>query len=94
MQSFEILKRPIITEKSTLLQEQGRYAFEVASHATKLDIESAVEKAFNVKVVKVNTVTMRGKAKRFGPKIRYAKSWKKAIVTLKQGDKITLFEGV
>ena len=94
MNSFDILRRPIVTEKSTLLQEQGRYAFEVSVRATKHDIKRAVEAAFNVKVVKVNTMNMKGKPKRFGPRLVMQKSWKKAIVILAPGETITIFEGV
>ena len=94
MNSFDILRRPIVTEKSTLLQEQGRYAFEVSVRATKHDIKRAVEAAFDVKVVKVNTMNVKGKGKRFGPRIVMQPSWKKAIVKLAPGDTITIFEGV
>jgi large subunit ribosomal protein L23 len=94
MNSFDILRRPIVTEKSTLLQEQGRYAFEVSVRATKHDIKRAVEEAFDVKVLKVNTMNMKGKPKRFGPRLLMQKSWKKAIVSLAPGETITIFEGV
>ncbi len=91
---FTILRRPLVTEKSTLLQEQNRYSFEVSPQATKLEIKEAVQDAFNVKVTKVNTMTVQGKRKRFGPKFSQKKNWKKAIVTVSQGDSITIFEGV
>jgi len=94
MNSFDILRRPIITERSTMLQERGRYVFEVATGSTKLQIKEAVEEAFDVKVVKVNTMNVRGKTKRFGPREMLARSWKKAVVTLQAGDSITIFEGV
>ena len=94
MHSFEILRRPIITEKSTLLSENWRYVFEVAKKAGKHDIKRAVEEAFDVSVTRVNTMAVKGKRKRFGPKITTQRSWKKAIVTLAPGDTITLFEGV
>jgi large subunit ribosomal protein L23 len=94
MNSFDILRRPIVTEKSTLLQEQGRYSFEVAVRATKHEIKRAVEAAFDVKVLKVNTMNMKGKPKRFGPRLVMQKSWKKAIVILAPGETITIFEGV
>ena len=94
MHAFQILRRPVITEKSTLLSEQGRYVFEVAKSATKHDIKRAVEEAFEVTVVRVHTMSVRGKRKRFGPRITTLRSWKKAIVTLAPGDSITLFEGV
>ena len=94
MHPYQTLRRPVITEKSTLLSEQGRYVFEVAKSATKHDIKRAVEEAFDVTVVRVNTMAVRGKRKRFGPRITTLRSWKKAIVTLAPGDTITLFEGV
>jgi large subunit ribosomal protein L23 len=94
MNSFDILRRPIVTEKSTLLQEQERYSFEVAVRATKHEIKRAVEAAFDVKVLKVNTMNMKGKPKRFGPRLVMQKSWKKAIVILAPGETITIFEGV
>ena len=94
MQVFDILRRPVITEKSTILQELGRYTFEVAPNATKHQIKEAVEEAFNVDVLQVNTMHVRGKRKRFGPRIAQGRSWKKAIVLLSPGDTITIFEGV
>ena len=94
MDSFDVLKRPVITEKSTLFQEMGRYVFEVAPKATKHEIKRAVEQIFDVKVLKVNTMNVRGKSKRFGPRNAVQPSWKKAIVKLAPGDTITIFEGV
>ena len=94
MQVFDILRRPVITEKSTILQEEGRYTFEVAPNATKHQIKEAVEEAFNVDVLQVNTMHVREKRKRFGPRIAQGRSWKKAIVLLSPGDTITIFEGV
>jgi large subunit ribosomal protein L23 len=77
-----------------MLQERGGYAFEVASKATKPQIKVAVEKAFKVKVLKVNVMTMPGKMKRVGRKYVMTPSWRKAVVTLSPGDKIEFFEGV
>ena len=94
MQGYDVLRRPIITEKSTLMQENGRYAFEVSPGATKHQIQRAVMDAFDVKVIKVNTMNVRGKRKRFGPRVSAKRSWKKALVTLAPGDTITIFEGV
>ena len=91
---YAILRRPVVTEKSTLLQEGGRYVFEVAPSATKLEIKEAVESAFDVKVEKVNTMNVKGKKKRFGPKFSQMRSWKKAVVSVAPGQSITLFEGV
>ena len=94
MHLYEILRRPLITEKSTALQAQGKYAFEVAREANKPQIKQAVEKAFKVKVTSVNVMTVAGKRRMLGRRQLPAHPWKKAIVTLKPGDKIELFEGV
>ena len=95
MHPFEIIRRPIITEKSTLLQDQGRYTFEVAPSATKHQVKEAVQEAFDVKVVKVNTMMVRGRrTRRMGPRITKSKTWKKAVVQLAPSSRITIFEGV
>jgi large subunit ribosomal protein L23 len=94
MHLYEVLRRPLITEKSTALQEINKYAFEIADGANKLMIKQAVEKAFKVTVMGVNVVTVRGKTKRMGRRLVHSNPWKKAIVTLKAGDKIEFFEGV
>jgi len=94
MHLYEVLRRPLITEKSTLLKEQSRYAFEVAPEANKRQIKEAVETAFKVKVVKVNVMRMPGKTRRIGRRQVLTPSWKKAVVTLQPGQKIEFFEGV
>ena len=94
MNLYEVLRRPLITEKSTLLQAQNKYQFEIADGANKPMIKQAVEKAFKVKVTGVNVVTVRGKSKRMGRRTVMTPPWKKAVVTLKPGDKIEFFEGV
>ncbi len=94
MHLHEVLHRPLITEKSTTLQAQGKYAFEVAGEANKLQVKQAVEKAFNVKVTAVNVMKVPGKTRRIGRRQVLTQPWKKAIVTLKSEDKIELFEGV
>lgn len=94
MHLYEVLRRPLITEKNTALQAQGKYAFEVAREANKQQIKQAVEKAFKVNVLAVNVMTVPGKTRRVGRRQVLTQSWKKAIVTLKPGDKIELFEGV
>ncbi len=94
MQLFEVLRNPLVTEKNTSLQSQGKYAFKVDSDANKVQIKQAVEKAFKVTVTSVNIMTVRGKEKRVGRKQVAGSPWKKAIVTLKPGDKIQIFEGV
>ena len=94
MHLYEVLRRPLITEKNTDLQAQGKYAFEIAQEANKPQIKQAVEKAFNVKVTAVNVLTVPGKRRRVGRRVVLTPSWKKAIVTLQPGDKIGFFEGV
>ncbi len=94
MNHYQVLRRPLITEKNTILQAQGKYAFEVAGESNKHQVKQAVEKAFNVKVTAVNVMTVPGKGRRVGRREVVTPSWKKAIVTLQPGDKIELFEGV
>ena len=93
MKLMEVLRRPVITEKSSLLQERGRYAFEVAPGANKFQVREAVERAFNVHVQGVNIIRVHGKQKRFRKRIAARPSWKKAVVTLKPGERIEIFEG-
>jgi len=94
MNVYEVLRRPLITEKSTVLQEKNKYAFEIAHKATKHEVKIAVEKAFKVNVTQVNIVNLHGKQKRLGRRIMRTPSWKKAVVTLIPGQKIEFFEGV
>ncbi|HXG38210.1 MAG TPA: 50S ribosomal protein L23 [Bacteroidota bacterium] len=93
-----IIRRPIITEKITLLQDKRQYAFEVDPNANKIEIGRAVEKKFNVTVESVRTMRVGGKKRtqltRSGRFQGRTRSWKKAIVTLKEGDKIDYFENV
>jgi large subunit ribosomal protein L23 len=92
---YDILRRPVITEKNTYLMEQGKYTFEVANGANKIQIAEAVETCFpNVKVVNVNTMLMPRKQRRRGRIIGTVPGWKKAVVTLREGDRIEMFEGV
>jgi len=93
MQHYEILRRPLITEKYGGQQAYGKHAFEVAMTATKPQIKQAVEKAFKVQVTTVNVLRVAGKRRRRGRRLLPAHPWKKAIVTLKTGDKIEIFEG-
>ena len=94
MHSYEVLHRPLITEKNTMLVEQNKYAFEVARNANKPQIKDAVEKAFKVKVASVNVMHVPGKMRRAGRQRGMTSPWKKAVVTLEPGNKIELFEGV
>ena len=95
MHLYEVLRRPLITEKNTAIQSpQGKYAFEVLEGANKEQIKQAVEKTFKVSVTQVNVMTVPGKRRRMRGREVTSPSWKKALVTLKPGDKIELFEGV
>lgn len=91
---YDVLLRPIITEKSTILKEMAnQYAFQVKRDATKIDIRRAVEKVFKVKVVSVRISVMEGKKRRVGKFSGKRPDWKKAIVKLSPKDKIPIFEG-
>jgi large subunit ribosomal protein L23 len=94
VQLFEVIRRPLVTEKNTIQQGQGKYAFEVAGNSNKVEVKEAVEKAFKVTVTAVNIISVRGSEKRVGRRKVAGSSWKKAVVTLKTGDKIQIFEGV
>ena len=90
----DVVKRPLITEKSERNREAARqYAFEVHRDATEIQVRSAVEKLFAVHVTAIRTSIARGKNKRVGKNIGRRPNWKKAVVTLKQGETISLFEG-
>ncbi len=94
MDVHEVLERPIITEKSNDQMALGKYTFRVALHATKPEIKRAVEEIFKVQVVSVQTMRVRGKLRRQGRTYGYRSDWKKAIVQLKDGQSIQIFEGV
>lgn len=94
MHLLEVLRRPIVTEKNTRLLAQNKYTFEVARAANKPQIKEAVEKAFKVRVAGVRVIQVPAKTRRFGRHLSRTPAWKKAVVTLAQGDKIELFEGV
>ena len=94
MEARDILMKPIITEKSTALMQEGKYTFRVPLAATKIQIRQAVEDVFKVKVAAVNTMRYEGKMKRMGRYQGRRSDWKKAIVTLKPGESIEFFEGV
>jgi len=89
----QIIRRPIVlTEKANVLREkQNQVVFEVARAANKVQIKDAVQKLFNVKVTDVNTMVMRGKERRMGRGYSRMQNWKKAVVTLKEGDSIDFF---
>ena len=93
MSPEQVIRRPImLTEKSNQLREMNKVVFEVARTANKIQIRDAVQKMFNVKVVEVNTLVMRGKDRRMGRGYAKMQNWKKAMVTLKEGDAIDFFE--
>jgi len=96
MNSYDIIIRPIITERAMSAVADKKYVFEVAKDAGKIEIKKAVEEIFGVKVAKVNTINVNGKAKRLGAaRPGKTKSWKKAYVQLTEDSKtIELFEGM
>lgn len=90
----DLVRRPLVTEKATLLMEQNKYTFEVAPKATKPQIKAAIEYLFEVKVVSVNTQRSPLKKRRVGKFVGFKPHYKRAIVTLAEGDSITLFPEV
>jgi large subunit ribosomal protein L23 len=90
---YNAIKRPLVTEKNSVLAEQGIYVFEVDKKANKTEIKKAVEKYFRVKVKSVKTAVCRGRAKRTKFGVGQPTTWKKALVRLNAGEKIGLFEG-
>lgn len=94
MDPRDIIKKPVVTEKSTRLMEMNKYCFLVDPRASKMQIKDAIETIFNVKVVAVNTMRGLGKLKRMGRYEGRRPHWKKAIVTLEPGSRIEYFEGV
>ena len=91
---YQVLRRPVITEKATLVGEYNQVTFEVALDATKPEIGSAVEKLFKVKVTAVNTIRQNGKTKRFRGRLGKRNDFKKAIVRLAEGDSIDVTTGL
>ena len=94
MELYQVLRRPLITEKGTALQEVDKYTFEVATAANKLEIKQAVEVTFGVNVLDVNTMRVRGHRRRFGRQMTpgMTAAWKKAVVTLRPGQTIKYFD--
>jgi large subunit ribosomal protein L23 len=91
MKQTEVIRRPLITEKTTQLRETGTLVFEVAPHATKIEVKRAVEKLFGAKVASVRTAVSHGKMKRQGRFVGQRSDWKKAYVKLREGEKIPEF---
>jgi large subunit ribosomal protein L23 len=95
MHVYEVIKRPIDTEKTRYQAEDGKYTFEVDRRANKQQVKEAVEQIFDVEVLSVNTMNMPAKRGRYGRRMVTRKpAWKKAIVTLAPGERIDIFEGV
>ena len=90
---YEVIKRPLVTEKNSILSEQGIYAFEVDKKATKVEVKQSVEKLFRVKVSNVRTLICRGRSKKTRLGVSAPRYWKKAFVKLSPGEKIEMFEG-
>ena len=90
----DLLIRPVITEKTSVMMQDNKYTFKVPLTANKTEIRQAVEKIFNVKVEKVNTVRVLGKTKRMGRYVSKRSDYKKAIVKLAEGNTIQIFEGM
>ncbi len=93
-EKYDIIRRPIITEKATMASETGTLAFEVAMGSSKADIKSAIEELFNVKVKAVNTLIVKGKVKRFRGQMGRRRDMKKAYITLKEGNTIDVNSGL
>lgn len=91
---FDVIRKPLITEKSTLLSEHNKATFQVSGTATKTQIKEAVEALFGAKVKSVNTLNVKGKVKRFRGKIGTRPDTKKAVVTLEEGQSIDFMAGV
>lgn len=89
---YDVIARPVVTEKGSILRENNQFVIEVAKDATKNEIKDAVEKLFKVKVAAVNTTVMPGKWRRVGKSTAKTSSWKKAVVTLKDGEKFDFIE--
>lgn len=97
LDAYSTIIRPVVSEKSTALGELGKYVFEVAPGANKIQIKHAVEEAFankKVQVSEVNILHVMGKERRRGRSVGMTRSWKKAVVTLRAGQRLDLFEGV
>ena len=95
MDMYQVVIKPLVTEKGTMMLSEGNWVtFRVHPDANKIEVREAIQKIFSVSVLQVNTQIVRGKRKRFGKTMGQSKAWKKAMVQLKEGDKIEVFEGV
>ncbi len=93
-EKFDIIRRPIITEKATMASESGTLAFEVAMECSKKEIKTAIEDLFSVKVKAVNTLIIKGKTKRFRGQLGRRRNMKKAYITLEEGNTIDVNSGL
>jgi large subunit ribosomal protein L23 len=91
---WDVLERPLVSEKSMMLSDAGRYVFRCKLEANKIEIRKAVETLYKVKVVDISTMRVRGKVRRVGRWVGKTVAWKKAIVTLAPGQRIDILEGV
>lgn len=92
--AYDVIIKPVVTEKTVDMMEAGKYTFKVARDANKFEIKKAVQDIFKVEVVNISTMNVRGKLKRQGRSQGMTPAWKKAIVTLKEGQSIEVFEGL
>jgi large subunit ribosomal protein L23 len=90
--SYDIIKRPLITEKTTYLVDQGKYTFEVMQGVNKVEIKKAIEELFDVTVVSINVINVRKKPRRVGKHDGFTAAVRKAIVTLQEGQTLDVFE--
>jgi len=93
-EAYKVLVKPLVTEKATDLVSQNQYSFVVAAKANKIEIKKAIKSLYGLEPLTVNIINMRGKFVRTGKTSGKKKNWKKAIITLKAGDKIEIYEGV
>jgi large subunit ribosomal protein L23 len=94
MQPSQVIIRPVVSEKTFVLAEAGKYTFRVHDKAHKTQIRQAIEQLFDVKVVEVRTATVKSKPKRRGQTAGRTRSWKKAMVQVSEGDTIPIFQGL
>ena len=95
MDMYQVVIKPLVTEKGTMMLSEGNWVtFRVHPDANKIEVREAIQKIFSVSLLQVNTEIVRGKRRRFGKTMGQSKAWKKAMVRLKEGDKIEIFEGV
>ena len=92
--AYKVLHMPLVTEKAADIQADNKYVFAVAKNANKIQIAQAVEEVYGVKPQSINVMRMRGKNVRYGRVFGKTKEWKKAIITLKKGDSIQVYEGI